>query len=99
MTEAPKNGSKGQWKLWAVAAVLSILAAFLGVQWQSAIDAADANNSKITSLITVHENDFDKLITDHEIDIARLDESNRNRRNQIADLEERIATLEERTRP
>ena len=99
MTEAPKNGSKGQWKLWAVAAVLSILAAFLGVQWQSAIDAADANNAKITQLITVHESDFDKINADHEIDIARLDESNRNRRNQIAELEARIATLEERTRP
>ena len=91
------NGKKGDWKLWAIAAVFSLLAGFLGIQWQSAIDAAAVNNEKITQLINLHESDVDKLNDSHDIDIARLDESNRNRRNQIADLEERIARVEERT--
>ena len=95
--KAPTNGSKGQWKLWAVASVIALLAGFLGIQWQSAIDAAAANDAKITQLIQLHEVDVEKLEVDHDADIARLDESNRNRRNQIAELEERIARLEERT--
>ena len=99
MSEAPKNGSKGQWKLWAVAAVISMLAAFVGIQWQTAIDAAAQNESKLEQLTSIHEADIDKVEADHDTDIARLDESNRNRRNQIAELEERLATLEERTRP
>jgi len=94
---APTNGGKKQWQLWAVAAVISILAAFLGIQWQSALDAAARNDEKITQLISIHETDIDKLNDSHDIDIARLDESNRNRRNQIAELESRIARLEERT--
>lgn len=71
---------------WVFAVIFSITAAFLGVQWQSAIDSAAQNNKEITKLEDLHR-----------ADIARLDESNRNRRNQIADLEERIARLEERT--
>ena len=97
--KAPTNGNKKQWQLWAIAAVFSILAAALGIQWQSAIDAAETNDAKITQLISIHETDMEKVNADHEVDIARLDESNRNRRNQIADLEERIAIVEERTRP
>jgi len=58
----------------------------MGIQWQQA--ESDANSNR---------NEIHKLEEQHEADIARLDESNRNRRNQIADLEERIARLEERT--
>ena len=81
------NGKKaGDWKLWAVAAVVSIMFAFLGVSWQSAIDKAAENDKAII-----------KLDDGHERDIERLDESNRTRRQDIADIEERIARLEERT--
>ena len=86
MTSTANGKKTGDWKLLAVAAVVSIMFAFLGVSWQAAIDAAEQNNKDIV-----------KLEDTHDTDIARLDESNRNRRNQIADLEERIARVEERT--
>ena len=91
------NGKTKDWKLWVTAALLSILAGFMGIQWQTAIDAAASNEARLTQLIVVHDDDIEKMEADHDEDIARLDESNRNRRNQIADLEERIARLEERT--
>lgn len=82
MIDAVKNNTT----TYIIAAIFSITAAFLGIQWQSAIDQAEQNNKEIVKLEDLHR-----------ADIARLDESNRNRRNQIADLEERIARLEERT--
>jgi len=79
------NGNK-QWMVWGAGIILSLVIAMMAVQWQSSIDATNVN-----------ERDIEQLIQLHREDIARLDESNRNRRNQIADLEERIARLEERT--
>jgi len=70
-----------------VAATLLIAIAMLTVQWQTAIDKSNGL-----------EKELNNLTVEHRDDIARLDESNRNRRNQIADLEERIAVVEERTK-
>ncbi len=75
------------WQKWMVAAIFSLMVALMAVQWQQA--ESDARNNAT---------EIQKMEQRHEDDIARLDESNRNRRNQIADLEERIAILEERTR-
>ena len=69
-----------------MAAILSLIVGFMGVQWQQAEDTAAQNAKEIEQLEVLHRDD-----------ILRLDESNRNRRNQIADLEERVARLEERT--
>ena len=74
------------WQKWMVAAVLALIMAMMGIQWQQAESDAVQNATEIRQLEQRHEDD-----------IARLDESNRNRRNQIAELESRIATLEERT--
>ena len=71
---------------WAIAAVISVTVGFLDIQWQQAEDQATQNAVEI-----------EKLEERHRTDIARLDESNRTRRNAIADLEERVARLEERT--
>jgi len=76
-----------EWQKWMVAAVLALIMAMMGIQWQQAESDAKSNATEIRQLEERHAQD-----------IARLDESNRNRRNQIADLEERIAILEERTR-
>lgn len=75
------------WQKWMVAAVLALIMAMMGIQWQQAESDAHQNATEIRQLEERHSDD-----------IARLDESNRNRRNQIADLEERIARLEERTK-
>jgi len=75
------------WQKWMVAAVLALIMAMMGIQWQQAESDAQQNAT-----------DIRQLEQGHDDDIARLDESNRNRRNQIADLEERIARLEERTK-
>jgi len=85
VTEKP-NGNSKQWMVWGAGVILSLLIAMMAVQWQSSIDATNVN-----------ERDVEKLQQLHRDDVARLDESNRNRRNQIADLEERIARVEERT--
>ena len=71
---------------WMMAAILSLIVGFMGVQWQQAEDTAAQNAKEIEQLEVLHRDD-----------ILRLDESNRNRRNQIADLEARVARLEERT--
>ena len=75
-----------EWQKWMVAAVLALIMAMMGIQWQQAESDAQQNRTEIRQLEERHQED-----------IARLDESNRNRRNQIADFEERIARLEERT--
>jgi hypothetical protein len=75
------------WQKWMVAAVLALIMAMMGIQWQQAESDAQQNATDIRQVESRHQDD-----------IARLDESNRNRRNQIADLEERIARLEERTK-
>lgn len=76
-----------EWSKWLVAAILSLLAAFMTVQWQQAeSEIAEVNNQLF------------HLEVEHGDDIARLDESMKTRRNQIADLEERIAVVEERTK-
>ena len=75
-----------QWQMWAIAVVLSILVGFMGVSWQTAIAVTEFNTKEIG-----------KIEEQHRIDIARLDETNRVRRNDIAELEARIAVLEERT--
>ena len=94
-----ENGKKAvTWQIWLAGALLSLMVGLMAVQWQSSIDANAANEEKILKLDTIHTEDFRKITADHDVDIARLDESNRNRRNQIADLEERIARLEERTK-
>lgn len=84
------NGDKGarQWQIIVVVVMIVMFSSFVGVQIQQA-------DSAIAEL----EHMIEKLETGHEEDIARLDESMRNRRNQIADLEERIAVVEERTKP
>jgi len=69
-----------------VAASILVAVSMLTVQWQSAIDKTNQLNRDIV-----------ELSDEHNADIARLDESNRNRRNTIAELEERVARLEERT--
>ena len=71
---------------WALAALISVSFAFLGAQLQQADDAATQNQKEIEQLESLHRGD-----------VARLDEANRSRREQIADLEERIARVEERT--
>jgi len=86
MVSASSNGNNKQWMVWGAGVILSLALGIMAVQWQSSIDATNVN-----------ERDLEQLQQLHRDDIARLDESNRNRRNQIADLEERIARLEERT--
>lgn len=90
MTLLKTNGSGDakQWQVIVVAVVIIMAGSFLGIQMQQA-------DSAIADL----RNQLEKLETGHDQDTARLDESMRNRRNQIADLEERIAVVEERTRP
>jgi len=78
---------KDEWGKWLIAALISLLAAFFAVQWQQAESQIGDLNREMVQLETVHDRD-----------VARLDESNRNRRNDLADLEERVAILEERTR-
>ena len=81
------NGNKTLWQaLIPVALAMLVAIAILTTQWQSAIDGIAQLDREVTQLFDTHKED-----------IARLDESNRNRRNQIADLEERIARVEERT--
>lgn len=86
---AAKKKTQIPW-IWlgGVAASILVAIAMLSVQWQSAIDKTNVLQAEIN-----------ELTVEHRQDIARLDESNRNRRNQLADLEERIAVIEERTRP
>lgn len=90
---------KTTWLIPLISAALAVViaVAILTTQWQTTLDATNQNEKDIASLIVSHEADLVKMRDEHEADIARLDESNRNRRNQIADLEERIAILEERT--
>ena len=71
---------------WSIAALITLMFTFMSIQWQQAIDESAQNAKEVTELEQRHRED-----------VARLDESNRNRRNSIADLEERIAILEERT--
>jgi len=93
--ELPKgNGFKSQWAIWAVAAVISLLAAFVGVQFQQARDGLTQNAKDLVKLEDATEDDQVRLEKEFETEIARLDESNRSRRNDIATLEERIAVLE-----
>ena len=87
MTSNGNGKSKMWWQILVPVALAMLIAiAVLTTQWQSAIDGISVLNKEV-----------DKLFNTHKEDIARLDESNRNRRNQIADLEERIARVEERT--
>ena len=81
-----------------VGVLFSLMAAVLAVQWQSAIDTAAANTANIEKLEQDHKADINRIENKFDAEISRLDESNRNQRNQIADLEERIAVVEERTR-
>jgi len=83
-----ENGKRAQWQIWVAGLVLTLMAGYMGVQWQTQHDASTANEKRTT-----------ELYGRHETDIARLDDSNRNRRIELGDLEERIAILEERTRP
>ena len=96
------NGStkvKTSWLIPIVSAALAVTVAVavLTAQWQTTLDSTNQNRANINQLVIDHEADLTRLLQVHEADVARLDESNRNRRNQIADLEERIAILEERT--
>ena len=75
-----------RWQQWLIAAILTLLVGLMGMQWQQAEDDATQNRERIV-----------RLETQHDDDVARLDESNRTRRNDVAELEARIAVLEERT--
>jgi len=75
-----------KWQQWLLASVLTLAFGLVGMQWQQAEDDATQNRERIV-----------RLETQHDEDIARLDESNRTRRNDVAELEARIAVLEERT--
>lgn len=75
-----------KWQQYLLAAVISLAVGFFAIQWQQA-------ESSIQEL----ESEVFQLEQWHDEDIARLDEANRTRRNDIADIEERIARLEERT--
>ena len=96
------NGStkvKTSWLIPMVSAAFAVViaVAVLTAQWQTTLDSTNQNKTNINQLVKDHEADLTKLLQSHATDIARLDESNRVRRNDIADLEERIARLEERT--
>ena len=97
MAKAKKDGAIG-WQIWVAGVIISVIIGLMAVQWQSSVDNAEQNEERILKLDAIHTEDFRKTASDHDVDVARLDESNRNRRNQIADLEERIAILEERTK-
>ena len=87
MTSNGNGKSKMWWQILVPVALAMLIAiAVLTTQWQSAVDGIGVLNKEV-----------DKLFSTHKEDIARLDGSNRNGRNQIADLEERIARVEERT--
>lgn len=82
--------------------IISIEKELADIEQLHAEDKAALNKAHSTDFDTLLGQiniEIDKIIKSHDEDIARLDESNRTRRNQIADLEERIAILEERTRP
>ena len=102
MTNGKPNGTtkvKTTWLIPLISAALAVVVAVavLTAQWQTTLDSTNQNKTQLSQLGIDHESDLTKLLQNHESDVARLDESNRNRRNQIADLEERIAILEERT--
>ncbi|GAG36707.1 unnamed protein product [marine sediment metagenome] len=80
-----KKGS--QWQIWIAGLILTLFAAYMGVQWQTQHDAIKA----------VEGRSHEMFIT-HEQDIERLDESNRSRRIEIGEINARLATLEERTK-
>lgn len=94
-----KDGKRSsQFTLWLLAAVLSLIGTFMAIQWQQ----TEAEVSQLDKRVEQVEDEADRervrLEAQHDNDIARLDESNRNRRNDLAELEERVARLEERTK-
>ena len=80
--------------IWLVAVALSMAAAFLGVQFQESASDAEANSKAIVKLEDQTEEGLFRQENTFEQEIARLDESNTTRRNDLAALEERIAVLE-----
>lgn len=99
MTNGKPNGTtkvKTTWLIPLISAALAVVVAVavLTTQWQTTLDATNQNEKDIANLVVSHESDLVKMRDEHEADIARLDESNRSRRNDIASLEERIAVVE-----
>jgi len=92
VVEGAKTGG-----MYVLLIVVSLTATFLGIQWQQTEAEVDQLTRSVLRVEDEAEIEIEKLEVAHETDIARLDESNRTRRNDIADLEERIARLEERT--
>jgi hypothetical protein len=86
-----------RWMLVIGFVVISLSLTFTGIQWQQTEAAVDSLTQKVAKLEDDFEKDFLRLEQVIDAEIARLDESNRNRRNDLADLEERVARVEERT--
>lgn len=80
---AKGNGSRTQILLWAVGALISVAFALISFQWQSATDGIADNEQKI------EENQ-----TRIEREVRTLDDSNANRRREVADLESRMLRVE-----
>ena len=80
---AKGNGSRSNVILWAVGAVVSIALAAVLFQWQVAADGVHDNEVKI------EEN---QIRIEREVGV--LDDSNANRRREVADLESRMLRVE-----
>jgi predicted nuclease with TOPRIM domain len=96
MTDKLVEGAK-TYGMYALLVLTSLTATFLGIQWQQTEAAVENLERNVARIDSEAEAAIDKLETQFRQEISRLDESNRTRRNDIADLEERIARLEERT--
>ena len=97
MTE-PKtsNGSRSTYAIYVGLIIVSLTATFFGIQWQQTESEVNQLESELRAVTSGLTTDIEKLEEDLDAEIARLDESNRTRRNDIFELEERIARLEER---
>jgi archaellum component FlaC len=96
MTDKLVEGAK-TYGTYILLVVASLTATFLGIQWQQTEAAVENLERNVARIDNEAEAAIDKLESQFRQEISRLDESNRNRRNSLADLEERIARLEERT--
>jgi hypothetical protein len=90
MAEAEKSSTR--WRTWVVGLALSMFAAYLGIQWQTAKDATQMNAETIEQLQKLHVSDMQRVEDEMDVMEIRLDNS-----DEVLDIAVRLATLEERT--
>ena len=96
MAKATAQQGLKEWGIYVLLIIVSLSATFFGIQWQQTEDEVANLAEKVAVIDEDTEKEIEQLEIQFRQEIARLDESNRTRRNDIADLEERIARLEER---